>query len=84
MIGWLLFLSFVLGFALTWIYMVRSVSRTVEPIAAARGRVRQVEVDDSEIARPAPRRDEAIREPRTEPLRTTESSGSRAVLFDDE
>lgn len=35
MIGWLLVLSFVLGFVLTCVYMVRSVSRTVQPMAAA-------------------------------------------------
>ena len=32
MIGWFLVLSFVLGFGLTWLYMVRSVSRTVDPV----------------------------------------------------
>lgn len=34
MIGWLLVLSFLLGLALTWLYMVRTVSRTVEPLSA--------------------------------------------------
>ncbi|WP_040156403.1 channel accessory protein ArfC [Mobilicoccus massiliensis] len=37
MIGWLLVLSFVLGFALTWVYMVRSVSRTLDPLSRRAG-----------------------------------------------
>lgn len=36
MIGWFMVLSFVLGFGLTWLYMVRSVSRTVDPVDARR------------------------------------------------
>lgn len=35
MIGWLLVLSFVLGFVLTGLYMIRSVTRTVQPVASA-------------------------------------------------
>ena len=36
MIGWFMVLSFVLGFGLTWVYVVRSVSRTVDPVDARR------------------------------------------------
>ncbi|GAB48737.1 channel accessory protein ArfC [Mobilicoccus pelagius] len=32
MIGWFMVLSFVLGFALTWLYVARSVTRTVDPV----------------------------------------------------
>lgn len=81
MIGWLLVLSFLLGFALTWLYMVRTISRTVEPVSVRSRRYPAEDVGEPYETN-APSETQRVEQPRGDG--PTRVPSRRVVEFEDE